>query len=178
MKKKDKTKTCTVCGLTKHITSFPTSRIGRKGQKIRKSNCAICEKKRISLWKHNNRDVLSDKAARWKHQNPIKSWCISTKANHRRRGNIINITTLELFEFAKEKKMCAICGDALNWEPNIHKKIVSNSPSLDRTNNEMILNLSNIQIVCYRCNASKGSRTMQEFIDYCKQVIKYHEELK
>lgn len=159
---------CTKCGIDK-----PESSYYHHGGR-RRSDCISCERKRSAIFKLEHRVETSTSTSRWRDRNPVKQWCISSLANHRRNGFENNITTLELLTFAKDKTICAICGRELDWRQNIKKRTVSNSPSLDRTDNELHLNTSNIQIVCYQCNSTKGSRTMREFIEYCHQVIKHN----
>jgi hypothetical protein len=47
----------------------------------------------------------------------------------------------------------------------------SNSPSLDRLDNESVIRRDNILILCYKCNATKRYRTLREFLDYCDVVV-------
>ena len=38
------------------------------------------------------------------------------------------------------------------------------------------MTLNNIQIVCHSCNSTKRNRTMVEFIEYCKLIVKLYGE--
>jgi len=50
--------------------------------------------------------------------------------------------------------------------------MVSTSPTLDRVNNEDVIRKDNILILCYKCNATKRDRTLEEFVGYCSAVAK------
>jgi hypothetical protein len=55
----------------------------------------------------------------------------------------------------------------------------SNSPSLDRLDNEDVIRKDNILILCYKCDATKRDRTMEEFLSYCGAVVsKFHSHLE
>jgi len=96
-------------------------------------------------------------------------WAHSTIQLHKKYGHIINISTDELEQIAKKIVHCPICNCKLKWESG---KSSSISPSLDRINNGKIINKNNIWIICRKCNASKQDRTLKEFVEYCKIVIK------
>jgi 5-methylcytosine-specific restriction endonuclease McrA len=46
-----------------------------------------------------------------------------------------------------------------------------NSPTLDRINNENIVNLDNAYICCCECNRTKSNRTLNGFSEYMKNVL-------
>ena len=105
--------------------------------------------------------------------NPHKRWAQLTISNHRTSGYIVNINRSELELIAEDTNVCQLCGQKLNWN---NTKTSKNSPSLDRIDNENYLDINNIQIICHRCNVTKGSRTMNEFILYCKRIAKLYGE--
>ena len=88
---------------------------------------------------------------------------------------MIEISLKELTNMAKSTRCCPICGITLDY--SLKKgKIFMNSPSWDRKYNQNILTQENTWIICYKCNTTKHDRTIQEFISYCKTVIKNLEE--
>lgn len=105
--------------------------------------------------------------------NTKSNWASRTLSSHKSRGHTINISREELIEFLENKTKCELCGRELNWESN-KKKIRQDSPTLDRMNNENVIDIDNIMILCHRCNASKQDRTLKEFVDYCKEISKIH----
>ncbi len=72
---------------------------------------------------------------------------------------------------ASATEMCYICDMQLNWELGNKGKIKSNSPTLDRLDNEKVIRKDNVVILCYRCNATKCDRSMGEFLLYCYSVV-------
>jgi len=111
-------------------------------------------------------------SARWRSRNPILSWAQTTLSFHRKKFDV-RITREELAEFAKDKLTCPYCDVVLDWLVN--RRIgrsgpARNSPTLDRKNNDRIIDLSTVEIVCHRCNACKQDFTKAEFVEYCKTV--------
>lgn len=43
--------------------------------------------------------------------------------------------------------------------------------TLDRINNEKVLLLEDVWIVCMRCNVMKNSMTFDEYIEHCRMVV-------
>lgn len=96
---------------------------------------------------------------------PMNTWATSTLATHRRRGFKVTLTLKELLDLARDKKSCPICSTKLDWTTGTKdRKIKSNSPTLDRKNNEDFLSKENAQIICHGCNAGKRTLTMEQFI--------------
>jgi 5-methylcytosine-specific restriction endonuclease McrA len=86
------------------------------------------------------------------------------------------MTTDELVEFVSDKENCEICGKKITWYSGI-KHLISSSPTLDRLNNESDIHINNIQLLCNECNRTKGTKTMKEFVNYCKIVSSKYEDL-
>ncbi len=106
-------------------------------------------------------------------KNYRRKWSSSTLHQHKNRGCEIEISIDNVYEIAKKTDFCNVCGIKLNWEYNSKKgKTLSNSPSLDRINCENVINKNNIMIVCHKCNKTKQDRTMKEFVEYCKNIVK------
>lgn len=102
---------------------------------------------------------------------PHRQWAQNSIATHKRRGFDIRITWKRLEEIAKATTRCLLCGVELNWGPKKCGHLILESPTLDRINNEDYISEDNTMIVCWRCNSSKQSRTLKEFIDYCKLIV-------
>jgi len=95
-------------------------------------------------------------------------WVNSTISKHKRKYQV-NISRNELIILAKNIKYCTYCNVKMNY--NRGKGIQDNSPALDRIDNEKILNMNNVQIICHKCNTTKSNRTHKEFINYCKMIV-------
>jgi hypothetical protein len=103
----------------------------------------------------------------------IKMWARDTLYHHKYRGIKGTLTTAQLIELAGKTDHCFYCGDGLHWEYK-GKGTYNNTPSLDRIHNGKTIDIENIRIICHSCNWTKGSRTDQEFIIYCKKIAKIH----
>ena len=124
-----------------------------------------------SWWKEYLKDYAKD--------NPRRRWAVACLAGHRRRGFAIGMSAEELYQLAAKADHCYICGTELNWQLQSKGRIKSNSPSLDRLDNERALRSDNVSILCYRCNATKRDRTLREFVRYCADVAaKFHSHLE
>lgn len=117
-----------------------------------------------------NKEKLREKARNWISRNSHRFWAMSTLNKHKSNGYKINIKINELEQLAKQTTNCPICETKLNWKTGNKKKKQINSPTLDRINNEKVLNRNNIWIICNKCNTSKYDRTFDEFIEYCTKV--------
>lgn len=76
--------------------------------------------------------------------------------------------SLTYYNLPLESPKCAICDIALKWKPG---KLQLNSPTLDRKNNEQILNMENVWIICHKCNTMKSINSLNELIAWCKMVV-------
>jgi hypothetical protein len=112
-------------------------------------------------------------------RNPKRRWATACLSGHRRRGFKIEITCQELYQIASRTDSCFICGTPLDWQLGNKGNMKRDSPTLDRADNENVIRKDNILILCYKCNATKRDRTLQEFIDYCEAVVKrFHSHLE
>jgi hypothetical protein len=109
-------------------------------------------------------------------EKPYRFWATSTLGKHRKRGNEILISIDELEILAKQSTHCKICGCKLSW--GYGNGLTTNSPTLDRIDNENIISIDSIQILCHSCNSLKLNRTMKEMLQYCKNFVKKFENLK
>jgi 5-methylcytosine-specific restriction endonuclease McrA len=113
-----------------------------------------------SYWRTYHTKQRAEKSFRYWAQRRLKS--------HRHCGYETKLSITELTKFAENAQVCAICERPLDWFGT--KRLGGLSPTLDRTNNENILTLNNIQIICFECNVTKGKRTMREFVNYCHMI--------
>lgn len=118
-------------------------------------------------YRESNREKLYEYARAWSRRNPKLRWCSHTMSSHKKSGYIVLFQIEELINKIENLTHCKICGTELNWEAN--KKVVRNSsPSLDRIENEKELTIDGVQVICYKCNATKRDRSMKELYEYCK----------
>jgi len=101
----------------------------------------------------------------------IRRWTSYTLSSHKQRGYEIQIDLDEMYAKALLSFNCTICNCELDWNKG-KEKFQENSPTLDRVDNENVLRLDNIQIICHRCNRMKGTMALAEFIGYCEKVYK------
>ncbi len=81
------------------------------------------------------------------------------------------MTSEELYQVALHTELCFICGSQIDWELGNKGHMHNRSPTLDRVDNEDVIRIDNILILCYKCNATKRDRTLKEFLDYCRAVV-------
>jgi len=86
-------------------------------------------------------------------------WAKSTLKNHKNKGIKINIQPKELAIIAMNTPLCQICDIKLDW----FNKTELNGATLDRIDNELLIEKNNIQIICKQCNNLKGALTMEQF---------------
>ena len=160
---RNKAKTCTKCGKTYPAspTYFYPEPAGKWGFA---SKCRQCEIKKAKEMRRRKPNAHND----YKRKNPRRYWSSSTLSGHRCRGIKIEIALDDLERLAKSTDDCPICGVVLQWERGLG--FCGNSPTLDRVDNDGLLNMNNCQIICLRCNITKGNRTWRQFIDYCWMV--------
>ena len=105
--------------------------------------------------------------------NPKRAWSRSTLYKHKFRGAFdIKITIDELEHFIKDTEHCDLCKVPLDWSRGTKGgKILYNSPTLDRKNNEHFIALDNIMILCHRCNSGKNEDSVEEYVERCKRVV-------
>jgi hypothetical protein len=89
------------------------------------------------------------------------------------------MTSKELYLLASKTELCFICQTRLNWQLGNKGHMNNKSPTLDRLDNGNVIRSENILILCYQCNATKRDRTLEEFVDYCKEIAKkFHSHLE
>ena len=164
-------KQCTKCKQVKIEIEF--YKINGKTKDGLTCYCKECCKISSNNWRKNNPIKYKETKIKYIQKFPKRFWADKTLRDHKNRGNIINITFNDLCDLVKNINNCEICESKLEWNYiNKKGKTQYNSPSLDRKNNENIINIDNIMILCHKCNSTKRNRTLGEFIEYCKNVVK------
>lgn len=186
-----KTKRCSKCNEIKSMNEFYKNKRNKDGlhrwckkclKKYCKNNSEKIKKISRNYYKKNNeklkqqsneyyqvnKERINKRKIKYRKKYPYGHWVRNTLYKHKIRGFIINITIEELLQIAEKTKYCSMCGIELDWKyGNKDGKVQSDSPTLDRINNQEILNRNNIWIICYKCNILKRNRTIKEFVNYC-----------
>ena len=175
-------KKCSKCKKTKLIEEFHRHKLCPDGHRPQCKECRKVESKeyylvnkikiskRQQIYRKNNKKKCDSRIKKWAQDNKFRYWASVARRNHKPK-NIVNITLKELTEIAEYTEICSICKIKLDYSLNKGRHQY-NSPSLDRMNNENYLDIKNVWIICRKCNTTKNNRTVQEFIEYCKTVIK------
>lgn len=168
-------RSCSKCHRVLTLDSFSIRKDTKSGLA---SHCKDCcnDKRRLDYLKNKTTRPKShnQRVKRYRDKNYMSTWAHSTMSGHRYTGFTLSFTSKELVELAKISPRCTICDTELSWEPNKGKS-QHNSPSIDRVDNKSgDLTISDINIVCHKCNTTKQNRTQQEFIDYCSMIHNKH----
>lgn len=140
---------CTDCKQEKSKSSFYSC----KSSKLVRQHayyCKSCAKQRINTLKYRT-----------------SGWASKTICQHKEKGYQIDFSVKTLTQKARTTITCEFCLKPLNW---FNQTIKHDSPSLDRLDNNKILYLNDIAIVCYQCNATKRNRTLSEFLNYVTDI--------
>jgi len=178
-----KFKTCTKCDEVKSFNNFHRDKNYKEGytcwckECTRKQHREHYAKNKERVLKnqkdyyYNNRSKVLARNKEYQKNHLREFWVTGTLHSHKHSGKEIYISRKELLSFVYDSKTCEICDCKLNWTSKGKKgRLVNNSPTLDRINNEKFLAPHNVQIVCHSCNTRKHIGTMEEFIDYCKMI--------
>lgn len=134
--------------------------------------CKTCGRKRNKKIYRNNKKEVNERAKQWCLKNRYRFWAIVVRSKHRKRGNEVLITTDQLEEMAKATKFCLLCGKELDWSIYTKsRKPKTNSPSLDRKENGLVLTKENVWILCHKCNTMKQDLPFSQYIEHCKMVV-------
>lgn len=120
-------------------------------------------------WRENNGQYIKAWLKDYRECYRYILWARQTLRSHKNRGFQINVSSERVAEMAMNTPYCTFCGESLYWGA-FPQKTRENSPSLDRMFNGDELCEDNINIICNKCNATKGNRTIEEFIAYCKTI--------
>jgi hypothetical protein len=157
-------KECTTCKKRKPRSDFNNYTRGPDGKQY---SCRECQKKYKEINKLRTKIMMRKLVER----TYFRHWSTGTINSHRYRNCKVDINLDDLENLAKSSTHCKICGVKLSWEyGNKKARPIPSSPTLDRIDNDLNLNINNVQIICHDCNSTKRSRTMKEFYDYCKMI--------
>lgn len=137
--------------------------------------CNSCRKELLpeEFWRQRaSKDGLSlcckDCAARTnrrqRQRNYHTFWAASVLASHKKRGVDISIDRDTLAKIALKTPSCPRCNSLPKWESG--QGLCSNSPTVDRIDNNLGLTAENSEIVCLRCNAAKGQYSMTDYREW------------
>jgi hypothetical protein len=123
--------------------------------------CLKCNKSLSIDNFYEGKNICKECLKEYKIKNRKREWALGTLRNHRKKGNEILINVDQLEELAEETTHCKYCGRKLQWER--FKGFTDAVPTLDRINNENIISIDNIDIICHNCNSAKGKLNINEF---------------
>ena len=160
-------KTCQSCNKDLPETDF----YFRKGREKLTACCKECNRAKSRDWHKNNQEKSKQRDRNTKNRNPRRHWSKSTINHHKSRGYTILFSIDELLFIAKEVDNCQYCGKKLDWTyGNKGVGPRQDSPSLDNKDLKKEIKIEDCDIICNECNVTKGRRTKQEFINYCKNI--------
>ena len=162
-----------VCRKCKEIKIISEYRKESSSAYAFRTECIQCENERSRVYYRDHKDEAREYNQHHRKANSYRYWSYKTRTSHTSAGYTVLITLEETIKLAQESTHCKICRDLLNWNLGEKKQgPLSNSPTLDRINQEMVLTTDSVQVICSRCNLTKSNRTMNEFIEYCRLVAK------
>jgi hypothetical protein len=134
--------------------------------------CKECSNKIATEWRkeHHEDTLLAVKKYREKEENRFKMWSSQTISDHKIRKNNVSIDKKELTRKAEITTNCRYCDTELDYTRGNKFGSKFNSPSLDRIDNDINMNINNTQIICHKCNTIKQNMTHNEFIEYCNKI--------
>jgi len=144
-----------------------------KNQEKRKASAKLYRAANLEACNQRSRDyheVHKEERKNHRLNNHVIYWARNSIHKHRQAGYNVEFSADQLISMAATTKHCSICGQELDWSGG-KGRAGWNSPSIDRIDNNDILRLDNVQIICRHCNTTKLDRTMAEFVKYCKMVV-------
>jgi hypothetical protein len=88
-------------------------------------------------------------------------WAYNSLYGHKRLGYQVQMSTEELYEYARNVDSCEDCGMELAW--GYGHGMNAQTPSLDRRDNDGPVKINNIAIVCLKCSSGKTDKAMAEW---------------
>jgi len=162
-------KVCAKCKVGKPRTEFNKCSGAKDGLNW---YCKLCAQaaSRINKRKHQEKYRLQNRDYWDKRRHRL--WAVHTLRHHRKKYDV-QLSKDELTSMALKAKVCPLCKVKLRWDRDESSgRIVPNSPTLDRVDNGERITASDVMILCYRCNSSKGARTLEGFQRYCTRISK------
>ena len=138
-------KTCTHCNITKDFTEFHKSCRYSDGYDYK---CKECEKTR-SAKKYAK--TYND------HERRLKQLIKFSKSRAKKKGLSHTLTFEELSELYPKDNICPVFNIKFEWGGN-----QSNSPSVDRINNDKGYTKDNCQVISTKANSIKTNATIEE----------------
>ena len=131
--------------------------------------CKECNNKRRRAEHAKNPEKFVQRHRNYLENHREREWAWHVSRHHKDRGISVELSIDELEEMAKRSPNCGLCGKKLCWNHHITK---TDSPSIDRSDNELSMKKDNTMIICHQCNRTKGERSMKEFVEYCNLIAK------
>jgi 5-methylcytosine-specific restriction endonuclease McrA len=152
-------KICLGCDTLKPISAFNPQ---NRKESYKKGLCHECVNLKLRLAR-----MTKNKSAPIYHPSPIlktriQKWATTTYCEHSQRYQI-TFSLNWLKNLALASTNCGICGVEFDNSRYSNGNRV-NRRSLDRTNNDLILTPSNVQVICCSCNAKKGNMTLSAYL--------------
>lgn len=133
------------------------------------SACKSCNKNIMKNFRKNNPDIVIKRREKYKESlGPYLYWARSSINHHKRQNSEICFSAEDLAEFSKNKISCPWCKIELSWGSNT---LMNSTPSLENLNLKKVLQLDDIEIVCFKCNTSKSDRTLSDYIEYIEKIL-------
>lgn len=159
---------CYICKQLLPIEKFSKEKRTKDGYKFQ---CKSCDKVLINnyLVKKRAEDSEYDKKTRQKFKSKRYKyvWASNTIGGHKRNGFTCDFRPKELEKFVLNIDNCQFCNKQFNW---MNTKVSNDSPTMERLNNEKIIKLDKIAIICHQCNCSKSNLNFNEFVEYCSRI--------
>jgi 5-methylcytosine-specific restriction endonuclease McrA len=108
------------------------------------------------------------RVALYKANHKVERFVQGTILNHKDMGFDVQVTYDELIAIVVETSTCKYCGEEIDYTSGGHRM---NGPSMDRVENGSVITKDNVAVICRRCNANKGARSHEEFVDYAAMVL-------
>jgi hypothetical protein len=153
-------KTCTKCGIEKHLADF--QKLTRSKDGLRPI-CKVCGKvyKDTYRAKPSSRVKERKTAVDWRRKNPIKFMLYCAKARANKDGLPFSLN----FEDIVVPAVCPILGIPLFQNLDTGKHGPSpNSPSLDKIRPELGYVAGNVQVISNRANTMKQDASLEEIV--------------
>jgi hypothetical protein len=162
-------KLCSMCNIEKDESEF---RYRNKKKTTLQCWGRDCERVWIKKWKKDNKEHIKIRDRKYYDDNRMTIWAKSTIYGHNKRRFNMLITKEELVIVAKNTTHCRICGNKLDYTGTDNLQARPTLDIIDPSNVD--ITLDKIQIVCHRCNMSKGTMSEKEFVLYCSRISKLH----
>lgn len=98
---------------------------------------------------------------------------IAALLTHKNRKEFLSLDYV-MGIYHAQNGLCALSGEKMTWDVGIGR--VSTNISIDRIDSNKGYVPGNIQLVCAIVNCMKSDYTQEEFIDFCKKVVRNSEE--